>query len=1181
MAMSIKKISFISIGGLAVVAGLLLVVPNFINWNNYRDTIKSGLSTITGRDVTIEGEINFKLLPSPALTASGVTISNMAGFDSPYLAKLNRLDINVSLMPLLSGDIEILSLLLDEPDIYLETREAEGINSWDMPASDGVAETELTTDEEAATFSVNNFIIQNGSIHYLNSAQKQNMVVNGLSARVRATSMSGPFTGTLAFSYADIPVQLSAEMNEWKGGQRIPFSVGLVLNLDNPGVQLSGTLLSDPGVWEMNGRLRGQGQNLGRFITSIRALGLEAYMPALPENLNLAHEWDLSSGIKTTNMAGKLSALSFKVGNSNGTFGATWDFDKSDAQTLNSELLLKNLDLDEILVATTADIAGGGGQDTAILFDGLPTKMPFTGKQSIAATAIRYQKGDIRNLVLNMSLADDRLNIAEAKALLPGNADVYLRGSLALGDSPEFKGSARMATTALRDSLSWMGIDASKYPAETLESFSFSSELSLTPAALSLSEATIQLDVSQFDGGLSWGLGATPKWRVNGHLGRINLDAFLGAEPQNVAQQTPAEAFDAMLDQVAAQAGQEGVLKLTIDQMRYHNGTIAGTEVDLKMAPNALIINRFKTNIENLDINVSGSIDNVSAVAGLNLQYDITSNNLNRFLTWSDYQGTVKGDDIGYFAAKGTVGGLRGAYQLHSDFDALRGKASVDGVISGNPLVADDLNLTLTASHPGHLDLMRRLDDSFVVEGRSLPLTARLTLMGKPDALKVKGQVEALAAVVDLDGVLTIKDDNSGYQGRLTVRHPSIYQLAQTLGHDLMAETMAAKPDISLRADVNVSAQYMDIKNLSGAIAGTNVAGAFSADQQRHTLTADMTMGRLDFTHYLAKGTSGVEEAKQPGGQRWSEAPIDTTLLQQYRGQFRFKAEGLKYHDYDFTNVVLAADLTDNGLQWTDNRANLWQGALTTSGSLKMADALTLKTTFNVAKLELGNALPTLFGLDVMQSKADLSADLSATGATQVALVQSLAGSLKLVSQGGELKGVALALLDKNLRSAKTIPTFLENLDKTMAGGKTVVQPFEADFVMENGQMKMASNTIETKEATIQSELLVNLGLWSLNGQSQIGMKTMADLPPITLSYNGSLGKPDIAWDRSKLSSFMAQNLTRSLLNNLVKSFVPAGAENEEAAKMPESVTSAVQRILEKAKVKKEEKKDDKKGNNN
>ncbi len=55
-----------------------LIVPSFINWNDYKDEIAAaGVSKLTGRTLVIGGDIGLTLLPALGVVAEDVRLANI------------------------------------------------------------------------------------------------------------------------------------------------------------------------------------------------------------------------------------------------------------------------------------------------------------------------------------------------------------------------------------------------------------------------------------------------------------------------------------------------------------------------------------------------------------------------------------------------------------------------------------------------------------------------------------------------------------------------------------------------------------------------------------------------------------------------------------------------------------------------------------------------------------------------------------------------------------------------------------------------------------------------------------------------------------------------------------------------------------------------------------------------
>ena len=126
------------VGG--AVAGI--AVLKSMDFNEYKGLIAEQAKAATGRDLTIAGNLELGISLTPSLSVEGVTFSNAAWGSRPEMAKLDRLEAKVSLMPLLSGTVEVQRLILEGLDLLAETDKA-GKGNWEFgPPADKPAPTE-------------------------------------------------------------------------------------------------------------------------------------------------------------------------------------------------------------------------------------------------------------------------------------------------------------------------------------------------------------------------------------------------------------------------------------------------------------------------------------------------------------------------------------------------------------------------------------------------------------------------------------------------------------------------------------------------------------------------------------------------------------------------------------------------------------------------------------------------------------------------------------------------------------------------------------------------------------------------------------------------------------------------------------------------------------------------------
>lgn len=124
----------------------------------------------TGRELIIAGPVRLGFFPKIAVAAEQVSLSNAAWAKKPQMASLEKVALEISLLPLLSGRIEVNSIQLSGLILNLETN-AKGDGNWLMasvasPNSVTTSSSSNTDTADRNTVLIENLNLTNGQIHY-------------------------------------------------------------------------------------------------------------------------------------------------------------------------------------------------------------------------------------------------------------------------------------------------------------------------------------------------------------------------------------------------------------------------------------------------------------------------------------------------------------------------------------------------------------------------------------------------------------------------------------------------------------------------------------------------------------------------------------------------------------------------------------------------------------------------------------------------------------------------------------------------------------------------------------------------------------------------------------------------------------------------------------------------------
>ena len=102
-----------------------------INPTQLTQLLSSAVKDATGRDLKISGPVSLKIFPSIGVKAEQVTLSNASWASQSQMLAFKRIELEVKLLPLFLGNVEISSINLVGLDADLQTNQV-GQNNWDL-----------------------------------------------------------------------------------------------------------------------------------------------------------------------------------------------------------------------------------------------------------------------------------------------------------------------------------------------------------------------------------------------------------------------------------------------------------------------------------------------------------------------------------------------------------------------------------------------------------------------------------------------------------------------------------------------------------------------------------------------------------------------------------------------------------------------------------------------------------------------------------------------------------------------------------------------------------------------------------------------------------------------------------------------------------------------------------------
>ena len=190
-----------------LLAAIVLLAPGLVPAKTYKGRLEAEASKALGRAVTLGDDISFKIIPQTAFSVTDLVIANAEGFAGDHLARVERADIGVKLMPLFGGRVEIARFVLTRPDLNLQKAKSGAVN-WNL-ASSSAPQDEGAPAQTPKELSLGDVRLVDGKAVYADGAAGKTYTLDAINADVRLASLAEPLEVNGAMNFQGAPATVN------------------------------------------------------------------------------------------------------------------------------------------------------------------------------------------------------------------------------------------------------------------------------------------------------------------------------------------------------------------------------------------------------------------------------------------------------------------------------------------------------------------------------------------------------------------------------------------------------------------------------------------------------------------------------------------------------------------------------------------------------------------------------------------------------------------------------------------------------------------------------------------------------------------------------------------------------------------------------------------------------------
>lgn len=1098
-----------------------LVGPWFINWDDYKANFEAEAEKILGQPVRVAGSAKASILPSPSLTFTNVEVGDTEG--QPMMT-VEKFSVTIELMPLLEGEIRVVTMRLDKPVVAVSTDDA-GLVDWLIRSE---ASKALDPDKVV----LDDVEISDGTLAYRDAQTGLDLVFSGINATISARSLAGPWRVEGTYQENGVPVafQFATGRQAEDGSLRIKTDV---------------TPAELPFAIAADGVVRGGADGLsyaGTYaVTEVVATG-EDGKPAGPPGWRSEGSFTLTRDRLLIDRA----VVSEGPPDRPSSLAGSMAIDLGRNARFTAQVEARQLDLDRSLgegPKKPADV-GTAARSLVAWLSGLPVP-GIPGRLSFNVPGIVVGGAVIQDVRFDALLADGGWQIEGLHARLPGQATIDADGTLSTGERVGFGGAVRLAVGQPATFASWWRGRSELGAGRLLAPFELSGRATINLSGIQVEDMETTIGEATIRGGFAWTAAGegSPLRLLRTDLSADRLDfSQVQALAELLAGQDLGDTT-ALADSYA--------IRFVADELAIRDITMRDVEVDAGFEDGDLTVNGIDINdIGGAAISVTrGRIDdvltdprgrleaqlNASTLAGLARIVDGIAADTT-FARWFNRAApSLSPASISAVINSGAAAPVSATtVQIIGDAAETKVEATID--LAGVPAAWRTSEVKLSASLKSH-------DAMGMARQTGLPVQP-VTIAGGAQVAFTAAGVPATGMATAVSGSfagLTLKGDGSlilaadlppKFSGTFTFDSSDIDPLMQMAGLRIPGAEAGMPAKISGNLAVLGLAADLDWSN--GAVAGRRVGGKLRLTEGAgSTLRFDGALD-VDAVDLGWIAALGLGFAPLPTGEGdWPATPFGDPVLAGLGGKLDVTAQTITIGDrLAVANPVLTFALAPNRIDFDVKSGAFTGGSVVGGMSIRnVGGNANLTGQFSLIGGTLGSVVWQRAGRSVAVGTLDLSADFEATGRSPAGLVSSLTGGGTLAVHDGEVRYVNPRAVSLVVRSADLGQEFTEDALRDLLGsyidaGALPFTEVEGPFSIAAGTVRFQNMTLDTAEAKVSGSAAIDLNTLAVDSDWSLTLETgdpkdEAAPPQIGLVFRGPLAEPSRIIDVLQFSSYL------------------------------------------------------------
>jgi hypothetical protein len=1085
---------------LVLLVAAALAAPYVVPWNNYREDLQSYGEKLTGRDVSIDGDINVKLFPWPQLVARNVAIGNPAGFSGGAFVKADELRVTLSLAGLFNGGLDVQSVDVVAPQVNLQ-RNATGQVNWIFAPTESVVGRGLLS-----SVRLDQIKLQNGIVSIDDLRNGYSSVLAGLNAELSAQSILGPWRMRGNAEWNDVPVAVLVTTNAKETDQPLKFVVKFSpLDVSYPHVGLDG-------AWDgknFKGNFRVDPQEVSGEKSSaegtFKPLALQAGVEASEERMSL-----LKIRIAP---ADRKDSGTLIEGDAVVEFGTQ--------AVARIDLKSPRINLDTLVGAGTMRDWRDGGFLSVVnrLLAAVPSK--FEANYTLAVSTLTSGGQSLSDVRMSGVMQKEAIRVREFAAELPGRSVAVFDGVLFPGEkSAQLGGSLKFESSDTRVFASWL--DPSWKDAFDKHWTGSRGRLEVLNAKIDWAGDRFSLgDVSfRFDGmpgtaRFAAGWAEEPRMELLLNCGQFDLDSLV---PQGWSLIRDGGIAAAIQSVAPGNNRWTRRFNLRAGSVLLNGVTAQEVALDTEVSPTGLMLKNFDVgSVSGARLRGGGALTDKGVGPEGELSFKLDAQNPQGFVRLLGLDAQWM-EALGQTAIEANLTAIpqKTGQELRAAVKGSSGSLVLDLLATASEL-ENGTNARIAAS--GGLS-----SSESAAIARLIGIQSRASTGAGDVSFEVNGSlhqgfvlsttVKAFNASTTLEGRADFKQPWLGINGKFTSATDDGAELLRAIG--VPVETVGVQP-LNVSAVVSTKDGSLSLIDLAGNVAGRRFSGTAGVDA-KGMLIADIETDEIDIRQVLSLAFMPWEGPAAELSQGFATIGGGGSKAEVFIKPLQF--DPLTSTPASEVVVAIGADASSRSLSITAPGEN----ALKLDAVLRPRGASFDTSVEMQWPVELGTVIATQ-DTALVTGQMMVQGALKSSGRSPAAMLAAVEGSGSYGLQNAAFPRMTLSGLAKSIADAKTqdelagaLKTF-ESLPGTQVGQRV------GTLKAANGEIVFTDFELAAEGVTAVASPKFDLSTNALSLASEVKITSPQNLPPLTVGYSGSPGAMTVRNGTSALAAKLGYEL--------------------------------------------------------